>query len=114
MGIKGNHIKAGEAFKSALKLDPYYIPAYLWLGTAYGNLGRSKEAIEVFREGIKLNSTHNTVPQMQMGIASIAYNMNDRKTAVLYAKKALQTYTNQGDYLGVALAGQKLKQFDSE
>jgi len=112
MGMKGNHVVAGEAFKNALKIDPYYIPAYFGLGTAYGNSGRGKEAIVVLREGIKLNSIHNLVPQMQISIASIAYNkMNDRKTAIHYAKEALQIYTDQGDYAGVALAGQKLKQY---
>ena len=114
MGVKGNHVAASEAFKNALKIDPYYIPAYLGLGTAYGNSGRNKEAIVVLREGIKLNSTHNLVPKMQISIASIAYNkMNDGKTAIQFAKEALQIYTDQGDYAGVALAGQKLKQYDS-
>jgi len=48
---------------------------------------------------------------MQMGIATIAYDkMNNEEMAVNYVKKALQTYTDQGDYAGVALAGQKLKQ----
>ena len=40
MGVKGKHLEAGKAFKNALKIDPYYIPAYLGLGTAYGNAGR--------------------------------------------------------------------------
>ena len=115
MGMTGNHIEASKAFKSAVKINPYYIPAYLGLGTAYGNLDRNKEAIEVFKEGIKLNRVHSFVPQMQMGIATIAYDkMRDGKTAVQYVKKALQNYTNQGDYAGVALAGQKLQQIDSD
>ena len=114
MGVKGNHVAAGKAFKDALKIDPYYVPAYLGLGTAYGNSGRGKEAIVILREGIKLSPTHNLVPQMQISIASIAYNkMNDGKTAIQFAKEALQIYTDQGDYVGVALAGQKLKQYDS-
>lgn len=111
MGIKGNHIEASKAFKNAVKISSHHIPAYLGLGTAYGNLGRNEEAIEVFKEGIKLNRVHSLVPQMQMGIATIIYDkMRDEKTAVQYVKKALQNYTNQGDYKGVALAGQKLQQ----
>ena len=51
------------------------------------------------------------VPQMQVGIATIAYDkMNNDEMAVKYVKKALQTYTDQGNYAGVALARQKLKQ----
>ena len=113
MGIIGNHVEAGKAFKRALNMDPYYVPAYLGLGIAYANAGRNKEAIEVLKEGIKLNFNHSSVPKMQISIASIAFNrMNDQKTAVQFAKKALQKYTDQRDYAGVALAGHKLKQFN--
>ena len=112
MGVNGNHIEAEKAFKNALKIDPYYIPAYLGLGSAYGNAGRIVDAIEVFKEGIKLNPSHKSVPQLQMSIALLAFHkMNDNVTAVKYAKKALQRFTDQGDFFGVALAGQKLKQF---
>ena len=111
MGTKGNHLEATEAFKNALKINPDYIPAYLGLGTAYGNTGHHEEAIAIFKQGILLDPSHKSVPQMQMNIAVMAHNMKNVKVAVQYAKKALQSYTDQGDYAGVALAGQKLKQF---
>ena len=111
LGMVGDHVGASQVFKSSIKIDPYYIPAYLGLGIAYGNLGRNNDAVDVFKEGIKLDNIHAFVPQMQMGIATIAYDkMNNDEMAVRYVKKALQTYTDQGDYAGVALAGQKLKQ----
>ena len=111
MGANGNHLEATEAFKNALKINPDYIPAYLGLGTAYGNTGHHEEAIAIFKQGIQLDPGHRSVPQMQMNIAVMARSMKNVKVAVKYAKKALQTYTDQGDYAGVALAGQKLKQF---
>jgi len=111
MGANGNHLEATEAFKNALKINPDYIPAYLGLGTAYGNTGHHDEAIAIFRQGIQLDPGHRSVPQMQMNIAVMAHNMKNGKVAVQYAKKALQSYTDQGNYAGVALAGQKLKQF---
>ena len=115
LGMKGDHVGASQVFKSALKIDPYYIPAYLGLGIAYGNLGRNNDAVDVFKEGIKLDNIHTFVPQMQMGIATIAYDkMNNDEMAVKYVKKALQTYTDQGNYAGVALAGQKLKQISPQ
>lgn len=111
MGMTGDHVGASKSFKNAMKIDPYYIPAYLGLGIAYGNLGKDEDAIEVFKEGIKLDNVQNVIPQMQMGIAAIAYDkMNNKKIAVKYVKKALQMYTNQGNYAGVAMAAQKLKQ----
>ena len=110
MGANGNHLEATEAFKNALKINPDYIPAYLGLGTAYGNTGYHEEAIAIFKQGILLDPDHRSVPQMQMNIAVMAHNMKNGKVAVQYAKKALQSYTDQGDYAGVALARQKLKQ----
>ena len=111
LGMVGDHVGASQVFKSSIKIDPYYIPAYLGLGIAYGNLDRNNDAVDVFKEGIKLDNFHTFVPQMQMGIATIAHDkMNNEEMAVNYVKKALQTYNDQGDYAGVALAGQKLKQ----
>ena len=115
MGIKGDHFEASRVFKSAMHIDPYFIPAYLGLGIAYGNLGKNAEAIEVFKEGIKLDKLFRFVPQMQMSIASIAYDkMNDDEMAIKYIKKALQSYTDQGNHAGVAMAAHKLKQISPD
>jgi len=115
MGINGNHFEASRIFKSAITIDPYYIPAYLGLGIAYGNLDKNSEAIEVFKEGIKLDKFYRFVPQMQMSIASIAYDkMNDDEMAVKYIKKALQSYTDLGNHAGVAMAAHKLKEISPD
>jgi tetratricopeptide (TPR) repeat protein len=114
MGVEGNHLEASKAFKNSIRIDPYYIPAYMGLGISYGNLQKNKEAIEVLTEGIKLNQAHSYVPQMQMNIANILYKkMNNKIAAVVYVKKALQNFTYQGNIAGVALAGQKLQQLES-
>ena len=114
MGVDGNHLEASKAFKNSIRIDPYYIPAYLGLGISYGNLQKNKEAIEVLNEGIKLNQVHSYVPQMQMSIANILdKKMNNKIAAVEYVKKALQNFTYQGNIAGVALAGQKLQQLES-
>ena len=114
MGVEGNHLEASKAFKNSIRIDPYYIPAYLGLGISYGNLQKNKEAIEVLTEGIKLNQVHSYVPQMQMSIANILdKKMNNKIAAVEYVKKALQNFTYHGNIAGVALAGQKLQQLES-
>ena len=114
MGLEGNHLEASKAFKKSIKIDPYYIPAYLGLGISYGNLQKNNEAIEVLNEGIKLNKVHSSVPQMQMSIANILHKkMNNKIAAVKYVKKALQNFTYQGDITGVAVAGQKLQELKS-
>jgi tetratricopeptide (TPR) repeat protein len=114
MGVEGNHLEASKAFKNSIRIDPYYIPAYLGLGISYGNLQKNKEAIEVLTEGIKLNQVHSYVPQMQMSIANILYKkMNNKISSVEYVNKALQNFTYLGNIAGVALAGQKLQQLES-
>ena len=111
-GVAGKHEGAIEAFKKALQENPDYILAYLSLGNAYGNTGRYEESIASYKEGIQLNSRHPKVPQMEMNIASIAHKMNDKKTAVLYAQKAIQSYTDRNDYAGVAKAAAQLRMIE--
>ena len=113
-GTSGKHEDAIEAFKKALKENPNYINAYLSLGNAYGNTGRYKESIAAYKEGIQLNPRHQEVPQMEMNIAWVAHKANDNKTAVLYAKKAIQSFTNRNDYAGVAMAGARLRMIEEK
>ena len=113
-GTSGKHVDAIEAFKKALKENPNYIDAYLSLGNAYGNTGRYKESIAAYKEGIQLNPRHQEVPQMEMNIAWGAHKANDNKTAILYAKKAIQSFTNRNDYAGVARAGSRLRMIEEK
>jgi len=113
-GTSGKHVDAIEAFKKALKENPNYIDAYLSLGNAYGNTGRYKESIAAYKEGIQLNPRHQKVPQMEMNIAWVAHKANDNKMAVLYAKKAIQSFTNRNDYAGVARAGARLRMIEQK
>ena len=113
-GASGKHDDAIETFKKALNVDPNYIAAYLSLGNAYGNTGRYEESIASYKEGIQLNPRHPEVPQMEMNIAWVAYKMNDKKTAVLYAKKAIQSFTDRNDYAGVAMAGTQLRMIEEK
>ena len=46
---------------------------------------------------------------MEMNIAWIAHKMNDNETAIIYAKKAIQSFTDWNDYAGVAMAGTRLR-----
>ncbi|MEK9629739.1 MAG: tetratricopeptide repeat protein [Nitrospinota bacterium] len=113
-GALGMHEDAIKAFKSALNVNPNYIPAYLSLGNAYGNTGRYEESIASYKEGIQLNPRHPEVPQMEMNISWVANKMKDNETAVLYAKKAIQSYTDRNDYAGVAMAGSRLRMIEEK
>ena len=50
----GNDEKATELFSALLKDEPSYLGSYYHLGKALERLGRSDEAIEVFRKGMDL------------------------------------------------------------
>ncbi len=113
-GAAGKHEEAIEAFKQAIAENPDYVPAYLSLGNAYGNTGRYEEAIASYKEGAQLNSRHPEVPQMEMNIAWIAHKMKDSKTAVLYSKKAIQSFTDRNDYSGVAIAAARLRLIENK
>ena len=108
-GVAGKHEDAIEAFKKAIQENPNYSSAYLSLGNAYGNTGRYKESIAAYKEGIQIDPRHPEVPQMEMNIASIAHKMNDKKTAVLYSQKAIQSFTDRNNLAGVTQAASQLR-----
>jgi tetratricopeptide (TPR) repeat protein len=118
LGIKkgnlGVHEEAIELFKKALVKNPNHVPAYLALGNAYGNTNRYPEALNAYKEGIQLNSSHKDVPQMEMNIAWVSHKNNDDKTAIIFTKKAIQSFTDRNDYKGVAEAGIRLLLFQNK
>ena len=113
-GSLGVHEEAIDFFKKALNEDPDLIPAYLALGNAYGNTKRYKDALNAYKEGIQLNRRHKDVPQMEMNIAWISHKVHDNKTAILFTKKAIQSFTDRNDYAGVAKAGIRLRMFQNK
>jgi len=108
-GNLGIHKEAIELFKKALIKEPDFVPAYLALGNAYGNTKRYQEALNVYKEGIQLNRSHKDVPRMEMNIAWISHKVNDDKMAIIFTKKAIQSFTDRNDYAGVAEAGLRLR-----
>ena len=118
LGIKkgnlGVHEEAIELFKKALVKNPNYVSAYLALGNAYGNTNRYPEALNAYKEGIQLNSSHKDVPQMEMNIAWVSHKSNDNKTAIIFTKRAIQSFTDRNDYAGVAKAGLRLRMLQNK
>ena len=113
-GIMGSHYEAIEQFKNALKENPNFVTAYLALGNAYGNAKNYKDAINAYKEGIQINPRHKDVPQMEMNIAWVSHINDDDKTAIIFTKKAIQSFTDRNDYKGVAEAGLRLRLFQNK
>ena len=112
-GSMGSHYEAIEQFKNALKEDPDFVAAYLALGNAYGNAKNYKDAINAYKEGIQINPRHKDVPQMEMNIAWVSHKNDDDETAIIFTKKAIQSFTERNDYRGVAKAGIRLRLFQN-
>jgi len=54
-GELGNHIKAIEAYKQVIRIDPDHAIAYINLGSAYNGLGLYKDAIEACKQVINID-----------------------------------------------------------
>ena len=59
-GNLGNHAKAIDAFKQAIRIDPEYATAYYNLGTAYNSLSLYRDAIDAFKQAIRIDPDHNS------------------------------------------------------
>ena len=113
-GSMGSHYEAIEQFKNALKENPDFVAAYLALGNAYGNAKNYKDAINAYKEGIQINPRPKDVPQMEMNIAQVSHINDDDKTAIIFTKKAIQSFTDRNDYKGVAEAGLRFRLFQNK
>jgi tetratricopeptide (TPR) repeat protein len=112
-GSMGSHYEAIEQFKNTLKEDPDFVAAYLALGNAYGNAKKYKDAINAYKEGIQINPRHKDVPKMEMNIAWVSHKNDDEETAIIFTKKAIQSFTDRNDYKGVAEAAIRLRLFQN-
>ena len=54
-GNLGNHVKAIEAYKHAIRINPEYASAYYNLSTAYNSLGLYEDAIEACKQAIRID-----------------------------------------------------------
>jgi len=59
-GNLGNHAKAIDAFKQAIRIDPEYASAYYNLGTAYNSLSLYRDAIDAFKQAIRIDPDHTS------------------------------------------------------
>ena len=78
-GELGNHIKAIEALKQAIRIDPNDAIAYSNLGGDYNYLSLYKEAIEVLKQAIRIDP-NDANPHFNLGIAY--FQIGDKNSAL--------------------------------
>ncbi len=65
--IAGNYEKASEAYQEAIRLQPHFSQAYLYLGYAYGQLGYHEKAAEAYQQLIRWDPD-NAVAHHDLGV----------------------------------------------
>jgi len=86
-GNLGNHAKAIEAYKRAIRIDPDYASAYYNLGTSYNSLGLYKDAIGTCKQAIRIDPDH-VKAYINLGFAYAHLGLHE--DAIEACKKAIR------------------------
>jgi S1-C subfamily serine protease/Flp pilus assembly protein TadD len=78
----GNYIKAIEAYKQVIHINPNDASTYYNLGNAYYNLGLDKDAIEAYKQAIRIDPND----------ASVYYNLGAAYGQIGLHKEAIEVY----------------------
>jgi tetratricopeptide (TPR) repeat protein len=86
-GKLGNHVKAIETYKQAIRIDPDYASAYYNLGTSYNSLGLYKDAIGTCKQAIRIDPDH-VKAYINLGFAYAHLGLHE--DAIEACKKAIR------------------------
>ena len=93
-------VKAMEAFKQAIRIDPDYALAHVNLGIAYGELGNYAKAMEAFKQAISIDPVNANA---HLGVGNAYYEFGLYKDAIEAYKQVIRidpddaiTYGNLG------------------
>jgi len=99
-GELGNYMKAIEAYKQAIRIDPNYATAYSYLGNAYNNLGLYKDAIEAHKQAIRIDpndaAAYNNLGNAYANLKRYKDAIEAYKQALRIAPDLAQTHFNLG------------------
>ncbi|HEV2851993.1 MAG TPA: sulfatase-like hydrolase/transferase [Thermoanaerobaculia bacterium] len=92
-GFRLNGLKdypgAEAAFRRVIAANPKMVDAWEFLGHTLEKAGRSREALEAYREGLKVS---NGSPQIAVAAASLFLNLGQLEEAETHAKMAVVTH----------------------
>ncbi len=95
---KGKNEEALGAFESAVLSNPNNADAHLQMAFIFQILERYESALNSYHEGLRLAPNHRYVAEAYFNMSVAADRLEDNQLSIKYQKKALQAYTDRGDY----------------
>jgi predicted CXXCH cytochrome family protein len=75
-GNQGDAAKAEEEIKAAIRLDPFFVPAYVNLADIYRATGRDPDGEHILREGLKV-APNSAILHHALGLALVRLKRSD-------------------------------------
>ncbi len=105
----GDHQKAADQFKQAIRNQPGYPDSYLQLGFSLQTLKKYRQAISAYKTGLGINNRHPYAPEAYYNMGVSSDELGEGPDAIDHMKKSLQAYTNRSDYGGVYKVGRYIE-----
>ena len=102
---EGRSLDAAAAFERAVRADATFMPAHVWLGSAYLDQGRPEDAKQQFQKALAL---HPDVVAAVFGMGRAALALKEYQAAVTHLERALSLDPSAGAVhqpLGLAYRG---------
>ena len=99
--------RTGQAFKGAIRRDPYLLPAYLNLAQLYYQEGKNADAVREFKNAIRVQPD-NASAWYSLGL--LLAEMDELQEAKIYLAKAAELGGNPRYYYNLGLVYQNLEQ----
>ena len=88
-GNRGDALKAEEEIKAAIRLEPFFIPAYVNLADLYRAGGRDSDGERLLREGLK-TAPKSAILHHALGLALVRRKRTDEALGELESATALE------------------------
>jgi Flp pilus assembly protein TadD len=87
-GNRGDAAKAEEGIKAAIRLEPFFLPAYVNLADLYGVRGRDSDGERILRDGLKV-APKSAILHHALGLAPVRLKRSNEALGELERATAL-------------------------
>jgi tetratricopeptide (TPR) repeat protein len=89
-GNRGDAVKAEGEMKAAIRLDPFFVPAYVNLADFYRATGRDPDGERILRQGLKV-APNSAILHHALGLALVRLKRSDEALRELERASMLET-----------------------